>query len=840
MNAVSTPQCNPTSGVYTPCSAPWKHAGPGSYRDVPPDYPNPVTKSNPHPRPLNDSLANAGAMQAVARGMNNDWLVGTTNGGVWRTSDVYASRTHWEPVTDGQPVNCVSISAMASADNGKMVYAGCGASTSGEWGTYGNVVLGGDWGGLMMSADGGTSWAMTTFPANYFVTGIIPVDDSTLVVSARAHFTNDYNGGVWVSTDKGKTWTRTYFSPVYYLIREPKSGIIYLASPQLHETPDTLPVYQSTDNGQTWMEWSTGIKFAGKQKPYYLTFAISTASSPPVVFLGAFTRDPTDPPDFGSALFWRQQGVKGSTWQPISVNFTEFETGKPRTLLDSYGMAKDRLAILADPHDPNLLYVAGNGDAGVYRVQWKAQPKAKWTPMYGLDCVDRTYPHVDSRNYYWEPVKNNLILVSDGGIWMRMGPSKPGGRWVSLNGDIGAMEFISSGWDFRKRRWIAGAQDNGVQVSDSDPIPTAEAKSVYGGDGSLVVVDNSYNPARLWSSAEMGPLDGVFVIDNGTRVIIWPRKEFPYKDVWTMFYSPWTLNSSDPTRLIFWANGTATPGVTNKTRISYFWEIKVPYGIKNASQAGPLTPLLPSGGTVFDFVAGGYTAGKKDSSVIVAMNSTHLKYRSSLTKGVLMERKLPAVFAYPFYKPPFSKDRGDGALTHGKTTSMAVLSSDSQTIAVTGWPNLYNNIGLEGIWMTTDGGMTWIDVTGNLLVATGTIGKMRPAGLQFVPMTKLNTNALLVGTVSGVYVTYTDQAHRGIWSRLGSCSDMPVVLADGFGYEPYSDTLTVGTFGRGVYMIEKATEALATALKQQDQSKCDVPVTVLGENTAQWSPPMAN
>ena len=33
------------------------------------------------------------------------------------------------------------------------------------------------------------------------------------------------------------------------------------------------------------------------------------------------------------------------------------------------------------------------------------------------------------------------MLVSDGGIFARLGPRQPGGKWVSLNGDIKTMEY---------------------------------------------------------------------------------------------------------------------------------------------------------------------------------------------------------------------------------------------------------------------------------------------------------------------------------------------------------------------------------------------------------------
>ena len=45
-----------------------------------------------------------------------------------------------------------------------------------------------------------------------------------------------------------------------------------------------------------------------------------------------------------------------------------------------------------------------------------------------------------SRNYYWEPKSGSLVLLSDGGAFLRTGPSKKGGgKWTSLAGDTAAM-----------------------------------------------------------------------------------------------------------------------------------------------------------------------------------------------------------------------------------------------------------------------------------------------------------------------------------------------------------------------------------------------------------------
>ena len=91
----------------------------------------------------------------------------------------------------------------------------------------------------------------------------------------------------------------------------------------------------------------------------------------------------------------------------------------------------------------------------------------------------------------------------------------------------------------------------------------------------------------------------------------------------------------------------------------------------------------------------------------------------------------------------------------------------------------------------------------------------RPSAIALVDLADAHTSALLLGTVSGVYVTWTDVGRLGQWTRLGSCAELPLVLTLGLSYEPSSDTLVAATFGRGVYVMHQATQALQHARRQR-------------------------
>ena len=56
-------------------------------------------------------------------------------------------------------------------------------------------------------------------------------------------------------------------------------------------------------------------------------------------------------------------------------------------------------------------------------------------------------------------------------------------------------------------------------------------------------------------------------------------------------------------------------------------------------------PILPA--FFLDFVAGGFTDGVADDSVLIGMSNAHLYVRNSATKGAMVARPLPVAFAMP-------------------------------------------------------------------------------------------------------------------------------------------------------------------------------------------------
>ena len=109
-------------------------------------------------------------------------------------------------------------------------------------------------------------------------------------------------------------------------------------------------------------------------------------------------------------------------------------------------------------------------------------------------------PHSDCRNYYWEPEGGNLILLSDGGAFLRTQPAAKGGSWRSLQGDIGAMELVSASYDPITKSWVGGAQDNSVQLAGPNADAKTRAVAIVGGDGTFTAVDSTVSPSRFYGT----------------------------------------------------------------------------------------------------------------------------------------------------------------------------------------------------------------------------------------------------------------------------------------------------------------------------------------------------
>lgn len=203
--------------------------------------------------------AHTGRMTTVSGSAKRpgEYYVGTTGGGVWKTSD--SGRT-WHPMTDnyfGGTMGAVEV----FAPNPDIVWAG-----GGEYPIRGNVSHGD---GVWKTMDAGKTWQYMGLAETQYISRIIahPTDPNVAYVGALGHvFGPNPERGVYRTKDGGKTWQRILFrndsTGVGDLVMDPTNpNVLYAGFWQAGRKPWILisggagsTMYKTTDGGDHWTE----------------------------------------------------------------------------------------------------------------------------------------------------------------------------------------------------------------------------------------------------------------------------------------------------------------------------------------------------------------------------------------------------------------------------------------------------------------------------------------------------------------------------------------------------------------------------------------------------------
>jgi len=188
------------------------------------------------------------------------YYIGTPEAGVWKTTD---GGTLWRPIFDDQHVPSIGAVVVAPSDP-NTVYVGTGNPSFWSF-TPGN--------GVYKSTNAGTSWQKIGLEDTRYITSIIvdPHRPDVVLVGALGgrEFGGGANpaGGVYRSTDGGRTWKRVLYQNAYTGVEVMSADnadprVIYVAlerhafglsqAQQDSLSPLGTGIYKSTDEGATW------------------------------------------------------------------------------------------------------------------------------------------------------------------------------------------------------------------------------------------------------------------------------------------------------------------------------------------------------------------------------------------------------------------------------------------------------------------------------------------------------------------------------------------------------------------------------------------------------------
>jgi photosystem II stability/assembly factor-like uncharacterized protein len=395
----------------------------------------------------------------------NTYYMGSTGGGVWKTTDAGYS---WQNVSDGFfSVGSMGAIEVALSDP-SIVYAGSGSSK-----IRSNISIGR---GIYRSADAGKTWTFSGLRdvGQIATVRIHPTNPNIVYVAAcGSPFAPGKERGVYRTTDGGKNWKNILFvsenaGAADVEIQPGSPNVIFASMWVGQRKPWTIisgaregGIYKSTDGGDTWTKLGNGL-------PNEL-FGRSNVAISAAIPSRIYTLIEAKP---GSGLYRSEDS--GATW----------------TLVNGSGSLITRpfyyTTLGVDPNNADIVYV---GNEGWYR-----------SADGGKTFRSSPTPHGDNHDVWINP-KNSLCMIqaNDGGANV----SLDGGRTWSSQLNQPTAEIYQVAVDNQYPYRVYGAQqDNTTVIVPS--LPLGDGQDFRGGPGCETgpIIPSPSNPNVVYGSCK--------------------------------------------------------------------------------------------------------------------------------------------------------------------------------------------------------------------------------------------------------------------------------------------------------------------------------------------------
>ena len=413
--------------------------------------------------------------------------------GVWKTDDNGAS---WQPVFENYASTSIGDIAVAPS-NPDIVWVGTGEANLFRASMAGV--------GVYKSTDGGRTFTHAGLTDTQTIARIVvhPANPDVVYVAASGHeWTDNEMRGVFKTADGGRTWQKVFYrsarTGAIDLVMDPSDpNTLYAAMWQRvrrkWSDPRTEPgyteggVWKTTDAGKTWTEANQGLPAAQFRGRIGLDVA---RSNPNVVYAFVDNYEPGRPPREGerdaytrpifegrikAAEIYRSDD-KGGTWRKVTET-NDFMIGHSGT----YGWVFGQIRV--DPTDENTIYTLGLG-LNVSRDAGKS-----FTTLRGM--------HGDHHGLWIDPANPSVLYnANDGGFYR----SSDAGKTWTYDVAAGGIQFYNVTLDMSTPVWAYGSiQDYGSRrgaidlTRGRDRIPAVAWSDAPGGEGSHHAIERSNN-----------------------------------------------------------------------------------------------------------------------------------------------------------------------------------------------------------------------------------------------------------------------------------------------------------------------------------------------------------
>ncbi len=376
--------------------------------------------------------ANMGGRVADVEGVPGDpniVYVATGSGGIFKTTN---GGMNWTPIFDRQSTISVGDIALEPG-NPDVIWVGTGESNARNSVSFGD--------GVYKSTDGGKTWKNLGLRDTNTISKIVinPKNPDIAYVAAVGHIWGaNEERGVFMTTDGGKTWAKTLYIDQFHgasdLAIDPQNpNILYAGMWRFERKPWTFTsgdelggVFRSTDGGRTWSKIEKGLpKMIGR-----IGLSVA-ASNPNVVYAILESKDGT---------LYRSDD-KGETFRQVNKNQNIVQRGFYYTRVRVDPTNEDKVYAVSSPlfvssdGGKNFTRISPNTHID-YHALWidPTNPKRMWQGQDGGVAVTndgKSWEYINNLpigQFYQvfadnrEPFYNLSGGLQDNGTWT--GPSR--------------------------------------------------------------------------------------------------------------------------------------------------------------------------------------------------------------------------------------------------------------------------------------------------------------------------------------------------------------------------------------------------------------------------------
>lgn len=663
-------------------------------------------------------------------------------------------------------------------------------------------------GGVWKTLNAGVTWTPIFDNEASYSIGAIAVDPKNFLTvwvgtgENNSQRSVSYGSGLYKSDDGGRTWRNVGLRTSERIGRialDPKdSNTVYVAAQgPLWGPGGERGLFKTTDGGKTWKN--------------ILNISENTGVTDVEI-------DPNDPNTIYAAAYQRRRHMwtlinggpesaiykstdAGATWNKLRAGLPTVELG--------------RIGLVISPVDSNVIYAtveAADRRGGIFRSSdrgssWERRNEFDSTAMYYSHIiadpkeVDRIYimnvftmvsddggrtvrrlgernKHVDNHDMWINPDNTDHYLIgSDGGIYESF---DRGATW-DFKQNLSVTQFYDITTDNAKPFYnvYGGTQDNfsfggPSRTRSSSGITNADWFVTNGGDGFRSQVDPE-DPNIIYSESQNGGLVR-FDKRTGERIAIQPqpgRGEDPYRWNWD---SPFIISPHSRTRLYFAADKLFRTDDRGDS-----WQL-----VSGQLSRDLDRDKLPVMGKVW-----GIDAVAKNASTAFFGNASALAESPKKEGLIYVGTDDGLVQVTEDGGKNWRKiDKFPGVADMSYVTRIIASNHEANTAYVT-FSNHQNNDFKPYILKTTDAGRTWTSLSANL---------PRNGPVWAVAEDHVNPNLIFTGTEFGLWFSI-DGGQKWIQLRGG----MPTIQVRDLTIQKRENDLVVGTFGRGIYILDDYT-----------------------------------